>query len=89
MPTFPPPFLTEKLVVSKSNCNDSSILSKLIVNNFTPLEQHIVNSLEDSGPLSNDVTELLLPAWRDLVVVMVARAKSWLADKQKVSVSYS
>ncbi|ROT82364.1 hypothetical protein C7M84_024476 [Penaeus vannamei] len=49
--------------------------------------EHIVNSLEDSGPLSNDVTELLLPAWRDLVVVMVARAKSWLADKQKVSIA--
>lgn len=49
--------------------------------------KHIVKSLESGSNCSKDVSRLLLPAWRDFLVVLVARAKSWLTNDQKVSLA--
>ncbi|XP_045596083.2 nucleoporin NUP188 isoform X2 [Procambarus clarkii] len=49
--------------------------------------KHITMSLESGSGSNKDVRELLLPAWRDFLVVLVARAKSWLTDHQKVSLA--
>lgn len=49
--------------------------------------KHIVTSLETGTVPSKNVSELLLPAWRDFLVVLVARAKSWLTNDQKVNLA--
>ncbi|KAK7077596.1 hypothetical protein SK128_024166, partial [Halocaridina rubra] len=49
--------------------------------------KHIMNSLESVASSSSSVRELLLPSWRDFLVVLVARAKSWLTTEQKISLA--
>ena len=49
------------------------------------LPQHVLSKVEDGWKESRDVREVLVPAWRDFVVVVVMRGRSWLTPQLKVS----
>lgn len=49
--------------------------------------KHMLSKVEDGWKESKDVREVLVPAWRDLVVVLVVRARTWLTPQLKVSLA--
>ncbi|MPC28492.1 Nucleoporin NUP188 [Portunus trituberculatus] len=49
--------------------------------------EHVLSKVEDGWKKSRDVREVLVPAWRDFVVVVVMRARSWLTPQLKVKLA--
>ncbi|XP_063878682.1 nucleoporin NUP188-like isoform X2 [Scylla paramamosain] len=49
--------------------------------------EHVLSKVEDGWKESRDVREVLVPAWRDFVVVLVMRARSWLTPQLKVKLA--
>ncbi|XP_064083813.1 nucleoporin NUP188-like [Macrobrachium nipponense] len=84
--------LAHQLFASDTEPRDSlkNVMDKFcdpVKGNICQWSKHIIKHLESDSSSGSNVRELLLPAWRDFLVVLVARAKTWLLTKQKITLA--